>query len=71
MAMTDLELLTATREAIEALTVKGASSYAINGRSFTALDLDTLWCQVDRLERRVARAAGRKRPAVIRFREPS
>ena len=70
-AMTDLELLAATREAIDALTVKGAAAYTINGRSYTALDLNTLWAQVNRLERRLAQTNGRGRAAVARFRSPS
>ena len=65
-ALTDTQLLTATREAIDALTAKGAAAYTINGRSYTALDLNTLWAQVNRLERRLAQTNGKGRSAVAR-----
>jgi len=58
MALTDADLLAATRTAIDALTTGGASAYTLNGRSVTKLDLEALWRQVGILERRVAAAAG-------------
>lgn len=57
MAKSDQELLTATREAIDALTTGNVQSYSLNGQQFTRLQLPQLWDQVERLEARVARAS--------------
>ncbi len=69
MALTDAQLLAATREAIDALTTGGAASYTVAGRSVTKIDLPALWRQVDILEARVERAAGGGRASVVRFGE--
>lgn len=65
MALTDAQLLTATREAIDALTTGGLSSYALNGRTYTMVDLDALWKQVSLLERRIASSASSRRFALL------
>ncbi len=56
-ALSDSALLTATREAIDALTTGRVSSYSLAGRTYTKLNLDELWGQVDRLEKRIRRAS--------------
>lgn len=58
MALTDEQLLTATREAIDALVQGGASSYTLNGRTVTKVDLPALRDTVEWLESRIARASG-------------
>lgn len=55
-ALSDSELLTATREAIDSLTTGRFQSVTINQRTFTRLQLDELWKQVGILERRIARS---------------
>ena len=39
---TAAEMVTLIQSAIEAIVVRGAASYSIDGRVFTALDLDKL-----------------------------
>ena len=57
MAKSDQQLLTATREAIDALTTGNVQSYSLNGQQFTRLQLPQLWEQVEVLEKRIARSS--------------
>lgn len=68
-ALTDAELLVATREAIDALTANPRKSFTVAGRTVVYADLAELWKQVSRLERRIASASrgGSGRTGVIRF----
>ena len=77
-AFTDAQLLLNVREAIYALTtshsaVDGtlrppAKSYMINGRQFTALDLDQLRKWEQALQTKIAAAASSRAAAGVEFR---
>lgn len=69
-ALTDQQLLEATREAIDALTLGGVTSYAIGNRQVTKHNLPELWAQVERLESRIRRASAGGMFGVSRFMEP-
>lgn len=64
-------MLDAIQDAIFAIVSGTASSYAINGRTFTALDLDKLQKMETFYANRVARAAGRRTFAAGVFGEPN
>jgi hypothetical protein len=63
-AVTELSLIDA---AIEAILVKGAASYSIEGQTYTSLDLKALWQRKAELEAAVAAQAGTSRTLVARF----
>lgn len=66
---TDQEILDGLRTAYYEIAVNGASSYTINGRSWTALDLDKLQKGIDHYETKVSNAS-RRMFAGGTFREP-
>ena len=66
---TDQQMLEQVREAIFAAL--NHQSYSINGRSFTRQNLSELQKMEDYYAAKVARAAGKRAPAVARFREPT
>ena len=68
---TNSEMLTSVRTAIAAVLAGGNSSYSINGRTFTRLDLDTLLRMEKEYAGRVASENAVVRPMVVRFNEPS
>lgn len=68
--LTALQALTFT--AITALTTGGASSYSINGRAVTKLDLDKLWSSYNQLGTQIAAAnsASRGNSSLVSFGRP-
>lgn len=67
---TDAELLTAIDDALYAIATRGAQSYSIGSRSFTALNLGELRAWRNEVAQRINRTAGTLRPSVVRFQEP-
>lgn len=67
---TDAELLAAIDNALYSIATKGAASYSIGARSFTALDLGELRAWRNEVAQRINRTAGTLRPSVVRFQEP-
>lgn len=57
-APTNQELLDAAKTALESLLEGGAQSYAINGRTYTALNIGELSNLISDLELKVARSDG-------------
>lgn len=57
MSLSDAALLEETKKAIDALTTGQVSSYSLNGRSVTRLNLAELWNQRTRLEAIIASAS--------------
>lgn len=67
MSLSNAALLEETKKAIDALTTGQVSSYSLNGRSVTRLNLAELWNQRTRLEAIIARASrGSFGKAIIR-----
>lgn len=56
---TDQEILDGLRTAFHEIVVNGAASYALNGRSWTALDIDKLQKAIDTYETKVSNASRR------------
>ena len=63
---TDQQILDAVRTAFHEIVVNGAASYAVNGRSFNALNLKDLEAAISTYEAKVSRAS-RRMFAPIRF----
>lgn len=73
VTVTDAEELVQVNAAIEAIYHRGAQSYSIGGRTFTSLDLATLYERQAVLTARVNAAAntpGTRRTIVARFKNP-
>lgn len=56
---TDQEILNALRTAYFEIATNGAASYAVNGRTFTALDMDKLQNAIQLYESKIARGTRR------------
>lgn len=66
---TDAEILAALKTAYFEIATNGAASYSVNGRTFTALDLDKLNTAITRYETKIARGS-RRMFAPISFNGP-
>lgn len=71
MAVADSDMLAAIQTAIFTIVSGTASSYSINGRNFTSLDLDKLQKMEAHYQARVNRAAGRRTFAAGAFGSPT